>query len=1340
MGTKGACGAEDAYLSGRGEQVKIDEERYVDVRCGSAINFLQQRYDQPSRKRAVRRYEVKHTGRLELKVGHGASSHWYRYRGRLLGRTSHVVLRLDELEEQAHGEAADASPVPAMVQITLKESARMSILEVGKEDPDTQFILQLPAAAAGSKRDYKTFRVTDSPDHLAAWKEVIRAQCCFDSKLPRWKDVHARLDSPDQLLNQFVRVQTAGRCAPHPDEHAGSEAEAEPKIAELARQLRDPASTLPSLPHQGELNCEWVGTLSTAWPRVIVTVVSDGSIDVPAREWPGSTALPALRIPQAGYTVGLPKSPRKGRPWCLRISLRDQTAGVTKLILDAGTKRGHDEWLSVLSQRFPEGVLSGDPELGQVVEFKRPFLASSIFVPHKVKFSSSGVKAILLRRDDNGGAAFKVAHNPTSVELQFEQVSSVGGGAREICCCWHIQQEQFKPAPHIWQIEIRMPLSDVTWQKVDMQEISASHESLFDLGSLYDLEKVPPLGEWRWGSDDPLYGVEVDGDYGADLARTATRRTPGSEWKANEWHGIIRGLTPNSKYEIRVRSAIDVRGRQGPSSELVFGAWSAVRGFTTATVGPSRILRGMCECGRSGPPIDSRGSLSHLHDDSGSWLMAEPQQTVRFDPDKELHQRWIRVRQAPDWIHGMDVLFLCSDVLRDVSYQHFEEAPKQSDSKDRRLICDAPEGYFVRSTVQPGHILRVSCSPRERSFTPEREINYAYMAVRRTDVRCPQASPLSGRFVRIDHPSKALSCVQIRVFDREGQRIKTYSAAMSSSYCSSQTLKKTPCTVAFNAKRMIDATVETFAATHNVGGSWLRVDLGRVQEIGRLDVLGRLDSGELTDGVHKHGFADAKFSITTDRSGQERVWECAPELSPQQRSLNFVFDEVAASVDDAEDGHRSVPQHSGDGNGAAHESFSGDQFYPLADYKELEKVRTSLVGQDGNVQSGYKQWKKLGGNGVQMPFCDDSAEIKRAESVCVVKQFSSFAKPYWLKIKSQDGSEVDVVMKDGDDLRQDQLVLTMIQLFNQLWLDNGVMHTTSEEVRVPVAAPVYRVIAAGTDKGFVEMLPNSKPVDDIKAAKKLCDNEWRPHNDMVPSSVACFVIQYVLNIGDRHTGNMVVTGGTKLANIDFGWLEDHPPIDAGSFPIPEGLQYLLSSTEMWAEFHDLLWDSIQVLRDNEPAIRTLWKQTLKELQFNDRRMSTEVPEFILERLSITRERLDVELRSWKFMTAFKNFVHWVKVGGKTTAPDPLPSTSGSQSPEPASDEPHPEPQPEPQPDTPAPPLEKHTSDSMQQLTTSKATHFLTEANHMLRQGLIKEEDYDKLKDKALVNWMMEMNG
>ena len=43
-------------------------------------------------------------------------------------------------------------------------------------------------------------------------------------------------------------------------------------------------------------------------------------------------------------------------------------------------------------------------------------------------------------------------------------------------------------------------------------------------------------------------------------------------------------------------------------------------------------------------------------------------------------------------------------------------------------------------------------------------------------------------------------------------------------------------------------------------------------------------------------------------------------------------------------------------------------------------------------------------------------------------------------------------------------------------------HTTAGEDRVLVEAPTYRVAAVGTSHGFVEMLPNSKPCDEIVAA------------------------------------------------------------------------------------------------------------------------------------------------------------------------------------------------------------------------------------------------------------------
>ena len=58
----------------------------------------------------------------------------------------------------------------------------------------------------------------------------------------------------------------------------------------------------------------------------------------------------------------------------------------------------------------------------------------------------------------------------------------------------------------------------------------------------------------------------------------------------------------------------------------------------------------------------------------------------------------------------------------------------------------------------------------------------------------------------------------------------------------------------------------------------------------------------------------------------------------------------------------------------------------------------------------------------------------------------------------------------------------MLEVFNRLWEEAGVAHTTAGEDRVLVEAPTYRVAAVGTSHGFVEMLPNSKPCDEIVAA------------------------------------------------------------------------------------------------------------------------------------------------------------------------------------------------------------------------------------------------------------------
>ena len=102
---------------------------------------------------------------------------------------------------------------------------------------------------------------------------------------------------------------------------------------------------------KGALAYEWKGrVLSDAWVGVSVTLNVDGSIDVPMREFEGSKPLPAVHVPRAGFTVGLPKNPREEKPGCFRVDLRAKTGGIKKLILDAGTEQEAGLWLSALNE------------------------------------------------------------------------------------------------------------------------------------------------------------------------------------------------------------------------------------------------------------------------------------------------------------------------------------------------------------------------------------------------------------------------------------------------------------------------------------------------------------------------------------------------------------------------------------------------------------------------------------------------------------------------------------------------------------------------------------------------------------------------------------------------------------------------------------------------------------------------------------------------------------------------------------------------------------------------------------------------------------------------------
>jgi len=74
--------------------------------------------------------------------------------------------------------------------------------------------------------------------------------------------------------------------------------------------------------------------------------------------------------------------------------------------------------------------------------------------------------------------------------------------------------------------------------------------------------------------------------------------------------------------------------------------------------------------------------------------------------------------------------------------------------------------------------------------------------------------------------------------------------------------------------------------------------------------------------------------------------------------------------------------------------------------------------------------------------------------------------PLWLAFANADplGDPIYVILKVGDDLRQDQLTLQMFRIMDKMWLQEG----------LDLKMSPYQVIETGNDTGMIEVVPNSE--------------------------------------------------------------------------------------------------------------------------------------------------------------------------------------------------------------------------------------------------------------------------
>jgi phosphatidylinositol 3-kinase len=161
--------------------------------------------------------------------------------------------------------------------------------------------------------------------------------------------------------------------------------------------------------------------------------------------------------------------------------------------------------------------------------------------------------------------------------------------------------------------------------------------------------------------------------------------------------------------------------------------------------------------------------------------------------------------------------------------------------------------------------------------------------------------------------------------------------------------------------------------------------------------------------------------------------------------------------------------------------------------------------------------------------------------------FKSAKAPLRLTFKAKnargENSTSLAIFKAGDDLRQDQLVIQLINLMDLQLKNHG----------LDLKLSPYRVMATGPDDGFLELVDRSQNMSTIlKNYNNRIDNflmsqSSKPNQQQeilqnyVRSCAGYCVITYILGIGDRHLDNILIRETGHFFHIDFGFIFGRDP-------------------------------------------------------------------------------------------------------------------------------------------------------------------------------------------------------
>jgi phosphatidylinositol 4-kinase len=149
-----------------------------------------------------------------------------------------------------------------------------------------------------------------------------------------------------------------------------------------------------------------------------------------------------------------------------------------------------------------------------------------------------------------------------------------------------------------------------------------------------------------------------------------------------------------------------------------------------------------------------------------------------------------------------------------------------------------------------------------------------------------------------------------------------------------------------------------------------------------------------------------------------------------------------------------------------------------------------------------------------------------------------------------------VIVKSGDDLRQELMAFQFLQKLQEMW----------DQEHVPVYVRPCKILVLSKDSGMIEPILNAVSLHQIKkyqASKKVqpaslldyflqefgqsktCEDFLTAQKHFVESCAGYSIACYLLQVKDRHNGNILLDDQGHLIHIDYGFMLSSSPKNLG---------------------------------------------------------------------------------------------------------------------------------------------------------------------------------------------------